>query len=92
MAELVDAQVSGTCAVKGVEVQILFWAPSPSTFFPIVQPVVIRPSSNYALFFTINKLKARPPIKGDELKNAIIRSIKLILTGAPNLSRPSDPV
>src|SRR5581483_9871036 len=27
MAELVDAQVSGTCGRKAVEVRVLFWAP-----------------------------------------------------------------
>jgi hypothetical protein len=28
MAELVDAQVSGTCGRKVVEVRVFFWAPS----------------------------------------------------------------
>ena len=27
MAELVDAQVSGTCALRGVEVRVFSWAP-----------------------------------------------------------------
>lgn len=27
MAELVDAQVSGTCVRKDVEVRVFFWAP-----------------------------------------------------------------
>jgi hypothetical protein len=30
MAELVDAQVSGTCGRKVVEVRVFFWAPFPS--------------------------------------------------------------
>jgi hypothetical protein len=30
MAELVDAQVSGTCGRKVVEVRVFFWAPTLS--------------------------------------------------------------
>ena len=46
VAELVDAQVSGTCGRKVVEVRVFSWAPSDDTTTPVAAPGPLGVSAN----------------------------------------------
>ena len=54
VAELVDAQVSGTCGRKAVEVRVFSWAPN---FKNVIRPRLLM--HNLVNFFALDKLVVR---------------------------------